>query len=153
MILGAFIAWINWPSWRPLADPKDIKPHSSWSIIKAVRKTGCMTSHEPEQPKWPQLPTHTPRTALFHPALWQNASLASCLWEGFGGRNGWMEGHRGFWADNSSNSSWDCSMQVQMQVTHRTSPCFQATKETGRDLSGQHFGLWRQHDQMTPSRT
>lgn len=38
-------------------------------------------------------------------------------------------------------------MQVQMQVTHRTlPPGFQATKEPGRDLSGQHFGLWRQRD-------
>lgn len=103
--------------------------------------------------KMTSAPTHTPHTTLFLPELWQNAPLAGCLWEEFGSRNGWMEGLRGLRADKGSNSSWACYMQVQMQVTHRTSPCFQATKETGRDLSGQHFGLWRQHDQMTPSRT
>lgn len=98
-------------------------------------------------------PIHSHSSTLFPSALWPDAPLAGCLWEAFGNRSGWMKWHTGFWADNSTNSSWACCMQVQMQVTHRTSPCFQATKETGRDLSGQHSGLWRQHDQLNLSRT
>lgn len=132
-------------------DCKDTTHHSFWST-KAVRKTGCMTSHEPKQSTWPQL-KHTPYTTLFCPELWQKAPLAGCLWEEFGADE--WRGHRGFWGDNSSsNSSWACCMQVQMPVTHQTSPLVSTTdKESGRDLPGQRFGLWRQHDQIAPSTT
>lgn len=61
-----------------------------------------------------------------------------------------MERHRGFWVDNSGNSSRDL-LHASANAGHAPNlPCFQATKEPGRDLSGQHFELWRQLDQMTP---
>lgn len=35
---------------------KTVRTHSSLNISElSVHKTGCMTSHEPEQPKWPQI--------------------------------------------------------------------------------------------------
>lgn len=43
---------------------------------------------------------------------------------------------RGFWADNGSNSSWACCMQVQMQVTHRTSPAFKPPKSLQETCPG-----------------
>lgn len=65
-----------------------------------------------------------------------------------------MERHRGFWVDNSRNSSPDL-LHASANAGHAPNPPpgFQATKEPGRDLSGQHFGLWRQHDPSgSPSR-
>lgn len=48
--------------------------------------------------------------------------------------------------DNSRNSSPD-PLHASANAGHAPNlPCFQATKEPGRGLSGQHFGLWRQHD-------
>ena len=156
MIFWSFIRRLNRPRWRPLARREDIRPHSSRSIKKAVCAQDWL--HDQSRAgaaKMTSAPTHLPPPPphCSSQSSGKNAPLACCLWEEFGSRDGWMEEHRGFWADNGSNSSWARCMQVQMQVTHRTSPRFQATKETGRDLSGQHFGLWRQHDQMTPSRT
>lgn len=127
------------------ANCKDRGAHSCWALSNV---SACMTSHEQQRPKWPQLQLCSPQRSA--PA-WAKRLLALCLWEDFGCSGGWIGGHWGSQADNSSNSSWDGCMQVQMQVTHWTSPCFQATKKTGRDLSGQHSGLWRQQDQLTPS--
>lgn len=57
-----------------------------------------------------------------------------------------MGRHRGFWVDNGGNSSRD-PPHASANAGHAPNlPCFQATKEPGRDLSGQHFGPWRQHD-------